>query len=295
MEDRIMAKFLNKHSFLVILLLMTSFVSYGFWGCGGGGGGGGGKQTRINGTVLQVIDGPVSDIRVSIFENNRRKKSTRTNQFGEFNLKFKSDFNTVRIEFEGPDYTLSRIISVTRDSDVEFDVVLQTSPGAIIVENWVVFQNRIRAKSFDEIIFDSLEADFNIDGNGNNCINVQGDARVEIAARNITLIDCKEGIHAENFGLVLLEADEDISVSANRDGIRTNNNTFVRLARTVTPVDNNIFIASLRENGIRTAGSSAVEIDPQNQCTISGGNGKSAVVQSGTSSVNPSTCTLIDG
>ena len=283
-----MVKFLNKRSFLLILLLMTSFVSYGFWGCGGGGGGGG-KKTRISGTVLQVIDGPVSDIRVSIFENNRRKKSTRTNQFGEFNLKFNPDFNTVRIEFEGPDYTLSRIISVTRDSDVEFDVILETSPGAIIVENWVVFQNRIRAKSFDEIIFDSLEADFNIDGNGNNCINVQGDARVEIAARNITLIDCKEGIHAENFGLVLLEADEDISVSANKDGIRTNNNTFVR------PVDNNIFIASLRENGIRSAGSSAVEIDPQNQCTISGGNGKSAIVQSGTSNVNPSTCTLIDG
>ncbi len=293
MEDRIMVKFLNKHSFLLILLLITSFISYGFWGCGDDGGGGGNNRTRINGTVLQVIDGPVSDIRVSIFENNRRKQSTRTNQFGEFNLRFKPDFNTVRIEFEGPDYTLSRIISVTRDSDVEFDVILQTSPGAIFVENWAVFQNRIRANGFDEVLFDSLEADFNIDGNGNDCISVKGDARVEIAARNVTLIDCREGIHAENFGLVLLEADEDISVSANRDGIRTNNNTFVRLARTVTPVDNNIFITSLRENGIRASGSSAVEIDPQNECTISGA--KSAIDQSGTSNVNPSSCTLIDG
>ena len=287
-----MVKFLNKRSFMLILLLTTSFVSYGFWGCGDGGGGGG-NRTRINGTVLQVIDGPVSNIRVSIFENNRRKRSTRTNQFGEFNFKFKPDFNTVRIEFEGPNYTLSRIISVTRNSDVVFDVILQTSPGAIIVENWVVFQNRIRAGGFDDIIFDSLEADFNIDGNGNNCINVQGNARVEITARNITLIDCREGIHAENFGLVILEADENISLSANRDGIRTNNNTFVRLARTVTPVDNNIFVTSLRENGIRSSGASTVQIDPQNQCTVSGA--KAAIVQSGTSNVNPGTCTLIGG
>jgi hypothetical protein len=293
MEDWTMVKFLNRHSFLLFLLLITSFISYGFWGCDSGGGGGGNNKTRINGTVLQVIDGPVSDIRVSIFENNRRKQSTRTNQFGEFNLRFTPDFNTVRIEFEGPDYTLSRIISVTRDSDVELDVILQISPGAIFVENWVVFQNRIRASGFDEIIFDSLEADFNIDGNGNDCISAKGDSRIEIAARNISLIDCKEGIRAENFGFVLLEADEDISVSANRDGIRTNNNTFVRLARTVTPVDNNIFVTSLRENGIRASGSSAVEIDPQNECTISGA--KLAVDQSGTSNVNPSTCTLIDG
>lgn len=291
-----MVKFLNRHSFLLMLLLIAAFVSYGFWGCDSGGGGGGGSdRTRITGTVLQVIDGPVSDIRVSIFENNNRRDSIRTNQFGEFNLRFKPNFETVRIEFEGPDYTLSRIISVTPDSDVEFEVILQISPGEIFVENWTVFQNRIKASGFDEISFDSLEADFNIDGNGNDCISAKGDSRIEIAARNITFIDCREGIHAENFGLVILEADEDINISANRDGIRTNNNTFVRVAQTVTPVDNNIFITSLRENGIRSQGSSEVEIDPQNSCSISGGDGKAAIDESGSSQVDPDGCTLIDG
>ncbi len=292
MEDRIMTKVLNKTSFLLILLIAVSLAASGISGCDNGGGGGG-KKTKINGLVEEVIDGPVSDIRVSVFENNKRKASTRTNQFGEFNLKFKPNFNTVRLEFEGSNYTLSRNISVTEDSEVDLGVIIQISPANITFTYWTVFQKPIRASSFDEITFNSTEADFNIDGKGKDCIRAKGDSRVEITARNISLIDCKEGISAESFGLVILEADEDISLIAKKDGIRSRDNTFVRLSMTLSPVDNNIFITSLRENGIRSSGSSEVVVDPQNNCTITGA--KNAINQSGTSTVDPDGCTLADG
>lgn len=287
-----MFKLLNKNSFLLILLIAVSWGASGLSGCDSGSGGGG-KKTKIDGIVLEVIDGPVSDIKVSVFENNKRRASTRTNQFGEFNLKFKPNFNTVRLEFEGADYTLSRNISVTRDSEVVLDVIIQISPASITFTNWTVFQKRMRANDFDEIIFNSTEADFNIDGKGSDCIRAKGDSRVEITARTISLINCTEGISAASFGLVILEADEDISLIAKKDGIRSRDNTFVRVSMTSSPVDNNIFITSLKENGIRSSGSSQVIVDPQNDCTITGA--KNPISQSGTSTVDPDGCTLAEG
>lgn len=289
-----MVKLLSRHSILLMILVMSSFMSYGFWGCDSGGGGGGGNKTRINGTVLEVVTGSVSDIRVSIFNNNdKRIDSTRTNQLGQFTLRFKPNTATVRIEFEGTNFTLSRFIAVTEDSDVIFNVTLIVSPGDIIVNDWTVFQNRVRGDGNDVFSFDSLEADFEIDGDGNTCIRSHGESLVEITARSITLVDCNIGIDTQGSGFVQLEADLDITISANKDAIKTSNESFVRVTQTVTPVDNNIFITSLKEHGIRAAGSSEVEINPQNDCSISGA--KSAIDQKDSSVVDPDGCTLVDG
>lgn len=288
-----MVKLLSRHSIFLILLVAVSFMSSSFWGCGNGGGGGGNK-TRINGTVLEVVTGSVSDIRVSIFNNNdKRIDSTRTNQLGQFTLRFEPNTDMVRIEFEGPNFTLSRFIAVTRDSDVIFNVTLVVSPGEIIVNDWTVFQDRIRADGTDEFSFDSLEADFEIDGDGDTCIRSHGESLVEITAMSITLVDCNIGIDTQGSGFVMLEADLDITISANKDAIKTSNESFVRVTQTVTPVDNNIFITSLREHGIKASGSSEVEINPQNDCSISGA--KSAIDQSGSAVVDPDGCTLVDG
>lgn len=288
-----MVKLLNRHSILLMILIMSSFMSYGFWGCDSGGGGGDGNKTRINGTVLEVVGGTVSDIKVTIFNNNDKKiASARTNGSGQFTLGFKPNSDTVKIQFEGSDFTtLSRFIAVSRDSDVIFNVTLA---GQIIVEDWTVFQNRIKEDGNDEFNFDSLEADFQIDGNGNTCIRAHGDSLVQITAMRITLDDCSIGIDTQGFGFVMLESDHDIDISATKDAIKTSNDSFVRVTQTVTPppVDNNIFISSVKEHGIRAAGSSQVEINPQNECTISGA--KSAIDQKDSSVVDPDGCTLID-
>jgi hypothetical protein len=287
-----MVKLLNKNVFLLICILLVSFMSSSNWGCGGGGGGN--NNTKINGTVLDVIGGSVSDIKVTAFNSNDKKiDSTKTNQLGQFTLKFNTKSTSIKIQFEGPNYTLSRFIAVTQDSDVIFNVTLTVSPGAIVVNDWTVFQNQIGVNGDDEFLFDSLEADFELDGNGNTCIRSQGQSQVQITARSITINDCSDGINAQDSALVMLEADEDITISANKNAISTSNDSFVRVTQTAAPVNNNIFITSLKGYGIKSAGSSQVEVNPQNTCSISGA--KSAINQSGTSSVDPDGCTLIDG
>lgn len=289
-----MARILNLNSFLLILLIATSFVATSITGCDSGSGGGNNKTT-IRGVVEEVIggSGDVSGIRVSIFEGNRRRSSDRTNNAGEFRITYTPDDASPRIEFEGDDFTLSRNISITRGSDVTLDEIIDTITPEIIFTEWTVDQRRLRLSSFDQVIFNSTEATFRIDGKGNNCIRAKGESQVEITAQSISIINCSEGITTSSFALVDLRADEDINLIANKDGIKSQDNSSVTLSQTLNPFDNNIFITSNRENGIRSSGSSVVFVDPQNNCAITAA--KDAVRQSGTSMVNTTTCTLSSG
>lgn len=287
-----MARFSKLNSFLLILLLATSYMASSFTGCGSSGGGGNNKTT-IRGVIEEVIggSGSVSNIRVSIFENNNRRVSDRTNQAGEFRVTYKPNQDLARIEFEGEDFTLSRIISVTQGSDVTLDEIIDTITPEIIFTEWIVDQRRLELSSFDQVIFNDTEATFRIDGKNKNCIRAKGESRVEITAMSISLINCNEGITTASFALVDLQADEDINVIARKDGIKSQDNSSVSLAMTGSPIANNIFITSDRENGIRASGSSVVIVDPQLNCTITGA--KNAISQTGTSTVDPDGCTLV--
>ena len=289
-----MAKIINLNSFLLIMLIATSYMATGITGCGGSGGGGNNKTT-IQGTIEEVIgpDTDVSGIKVSIFEGNKRRASDRTNNAGEFKLKYKPNDSTPRIEFEGADYILSRTISMTRGSDVTLDEIIDTITPEIFFTQWTVDQRRLKLSSFDEVTFNSTEAEFRIDGKGNDCIRARGESQVEITAASISLINCAEGITTSSFALVDLRANDDINIIANKDGIKSQDNSSVTLSMTLNPFDNNIFVTSNKENGIRASGSSVVFVDPQNACTITGA--KDAVRQSGTSTVNTTTCTLSSG
>ena len=153
-----MAKVLNLNTFLLILLIATSYVATGITGCDSGNGGGNNKTT-IRGTIEQVIggSGDVSGIRVSIFEGNKRRSSDRTNNAGEFRITYKPDDSTPRIEFEGDDFILSRNISITRGSDVTLDEVIDTIIPEITFTEWTVDQRRLRLSSFDQVTFNSTD------------------------------------------------------------------------------------------------------------------------------------------
>ncbi|MCK5392076.1 MAG: hypothetical protein KAJ31_06585 [Deltaproteobacteria bacterium] len=287
-----MPKILNLNTFLLILLVATSYISTGVVGCGSSGGGGNNKTT-IRGTIEQVIGGTgeVSGIRVSIFENNKRRVSDRTNQSGEFRLTYKPDSNLATIEFEGSDFTLSRVISVTEGSDVTLDETINTITPEITFTVWTVDQRRLRLSSFDQVIFNATEATFMIDGKGNNCIRAKGESTVEITARSIFLFNCAEGITTLSLARVDLLADEEINVSAKKDGINSQDNSSVKLSMTINPVANNIFITSDKENGIRASGSSKVTVDPEISCIITGA--KNAIRSTGLAVVEPDGCTLV--
>ena len=287
-----MVKILNNKPFLLILLLAVSYASSGIIGCDSSGGGSS-NRVKIDGVVEEVVGGVVSGIKVRVFENGKRRDMDTTNSLGEFRLKFRPNAESalVTLEFDGPDFTLSRVITVTRGSEVDLSLIIEVSPPSITFTVWTVEQDRINLARFDELIFDETEAIFRVDGNGRKCITAKGESRVEITAESISLIDCSEGISVESFGLVILEALFDINLIARKDGIRARDNTLVRLSMSTNPIDNNIFITSTKENGIRASGSSDVTIDPQNTCTISGS--KNAINQSGTSVVDPDGCTLV--
>lgn len=285
-----MIKFLNTNAVFLSILIVSSFMMMGF-GCSSSSGGG--NKTKIQGVIQEVIQGSVSGITVRILENGKSKDRDTTNQLGEFKLNFTPNSDLLTLEFDGPDFLLSRVISVTRNSNIVMAIVLQLDPPLISFTNWTVLQDPIRGGDFDQITFNEKEAVFRIDGNNSNCIRANSESRVEITAKSISLIDCQEGITTQSFGLVILEADEDINVIAKKDGIRTKDSSFVRVARTMNPINNNISISSTKENGIRASGASQVIVDPQNNCVISGA--KDAIRQSGTSIVNPSSCTLAVG
>jgi len=91
-------------------------------------------------------------------------------------------------------------------------------------------------------------------------------------------------VRAQTSASIVLEADESILISSNRD---------VEVGQTSNPVNNTITIQSTNQFGINAAGDSIVNINPQNQCSISGG--RMAVNVSGNASVSTSNCTLSDG
>ena len=289
-----MARILNLNIFLMILLIATSYMATGITGCGSSGGGGNNKTT-IRGTIEEVIgsDGQVSGVRVSIFEGNQRRSSDRTNSAGDFRITYTPDDDNARIEFEGDDYILSRNISVTRASDVQLNEIINTINPEIIFTEWTVDQRRLTLSSFDEVIFNSTEATFQINAKGKNCIRAKGDSRVDITALSISLINCSEGINTSSFGFVSLQADEDINISAKKDGLNTQDNSSVTVSMALNSIANNIFITSDNQNGIRTSGNSAVLVDPQFNCTVTGD--KDAVRISGNSTVDTKTCTLVSG
>jgi len=289
-----MARILNLNTFLLILLIATSYIATSITGCGSSGSGGNNKTT-IRGTIEEVIggSGDVSGIRVSIFEGNKRRSSDRTNNAGDFRITYKPDDDSPIIEFEGDDFILARTISITRRSDVQLNEIIDTITPEIIFTEWTVDQRRLTLSSFDEVIFNSTEAVFQIDGKGKNCIRAKGDSRAEITALSISLINCSEGITTSSFGFVSLMADEDINLSARQDGISTQDNSSVTVSMTLNPIANNIFITSDRQNGIRASGNSAVHVDPQFNCIVTGF--KDAVRKTGTSSVTTNTCTLVSG
>ncbi len=283
-----MIKFLDRNNVLLSILFVSVFMMTGL-SCSSSGGGG--DKTKLQGVIQEVIGGNVSGIRVRILENGNTKDKDTTNQLGEFKLKFTPNSNVLELEFEGPDFLLSRFISVTRDSEIIMSIVIQLDPPLVSFTNWVVLQDPIRGGDFDQFTFNEKEVIFRIDGNNSNCIRVNSESRVEITAKSISLIDCQEGITAQSFGLVILEADEDINIIAKKDAIKTQDASFVRVAQSTMPINNNISISSTKENGIRASGSSQVIVDPQNNCVIAGS--KNAIKKTGTAMVTPNTCTLV--
>ena len=262
--------------------LLTGFIN-----CGSSGGGAG--KSIINGTVVNVIGGPgVSGIKVIAKRNGEKVASDTTNSDGEFKLKVREGDITLLFEILD-EVTVGRVFTITEDSEVFLDVILDLELNQIEVEDWVVSQDPIRCDSNQSFIIDEDDlVDFTVDGNGKDCISAKGDCLlIDITVQNIALNNCNEGILAEGSADVNLEAlaVPTLTIDAESNGIHTKGNS------SVTLIGGKIVVTSTQSDGIRAEDSSDVEIQPSGQCTIEGFD--DAIQQDGTATVDPDSCTLV--
>lgn len=277
---------IGKNVVVILLVLGLTFVLFN---CDTGGGG----NISIDGTVSNFAQ--FGEITVTVLEDGRRIDSDKTDDEGNFNLRFRSNTGFVSLRFKSDSFDAERPnLRVTDDSTILFDFTLQLNPTLIIINSWQVLQDPLFLRNESELVFNEKLADILIDADGGDCLIGTGSSVITFRVKSISIINCREGVRVQGTASVILEADEDITVSSNRDAVISFDDTFVRIGETSTPVDNSVLIQSANLNGINAAANSVVEIDPQNnQCSISGG--RQAVNVSGNASVDTDGCTLSDG
>jgi len=244
-----------------------------------------------------IIEGIISnpsqfgDIKVTVLQGTSRLGSTNANSEGSFVIRFSSSTGIVTLKIEASNFNAERPNILVIDQSVnDFDITLQQNPTVIVIDRWQVYQDPISFSNSQVIDFNESQAEFNIDGQGGNCMYSGGSSSITYRVKKISITQCREGVRAQSSGSILLEADEGIQISSNRDAVVTLDDGFVGIGQSSNPVNNTIVIQSANQFGINASGNSVVDVDPQNQCSISGGRG--ALNVNGNATVNTSSCTL---
>ncbi|MDA2920223.1 hypothetical protein MYX76_12160 [Desulfobacterota bacterium AH_259_B03_O07] len=240
----------------------------------------GAKKITINGNV----ENATAEVTATV--NGREVDRTATNSNGDFQIIVPNGFNDVLLRFVTLDFEVARIFKTTPDSKV--NLVVSIEPDLITIIGWQILQGRIKLSGSDTFLFEETEVDFSINGRSNDCIRTKSDSFFEITVKSVTLANCGVGVRTEGTSDVIFQTDEDINLTARSDGIRSRNDSFVRLT-----ADNSIFVSSDRENGIRAQETSVVRVEPTNTCTIFGAN--KAINAGSNATIDPDGCTLVDG
>ncbi len=286
-------------SLLRITLSMFFISIFSIGGCdidfGGTGDNGGSGNGSIVGDI--IIEGEIlnfaefGEITVTATENNFRLDRNTTDELGNFKLQFRTSSEEVTLEFEADSFDAERPnIRVVGNSTTILDITLQQNPTLISIDRWQVFQDTLSL--FNETTLDFVESivEFNIEGNGGNCIFATGTSTINYQVKSINITDCREGIRTQTGASIILQADESIVISSSQDAIITLDDSSVEIGQTTNPINNTVTITSENQFGINAAGNSVVTINPDNECSISGGN--EAVNDFAGGTVSTSTCTL---
>ena len=285
-------KYLLKMAFSIFFI---SFLTVGGCDVKFGGTGTSSGNGSITGDI--VIEGEIlnfsefGEITVTATENNFRLNRTTTDELGNFKLQFRSSFEQVTLEFEADSFDAEKPnIRVVGNSTTILDITLQQNPTLITFERWQVFQNTLSLSGVTNLEFIESIVEFNIEGNGGNCIVATGTSMINYQVKSINVTDCREGIRMQTEASIILQADESIIISSNRDAIITLDDSSVDIGQTTNPINNTVTITSANQFGINAAGNSVVTINPENECSISGARG--AVNEFAFGTVGTSNCTL---
>lgn len=276
------------HKNLILGLFIFS-LSIVLPSCDGGGTGG---NILLEGVVLNFSQ--FGEITVTVLQGNTRLGRTTVSPEGNFGIRFNSSTGVVTLRFESNSFNAERPnIGVVNQSTTNLDITLQQNPTLITINRWQIFQDPLSLSGDSEIQFSESLAEFNLDANGGNCIFASGTSLISYSVKSINITNCREGVRAQISASIVLEADEGIVISSNRDAILALDDALVEVGQTSNPVNNSITVESANQFGINAAGNSIVNIDPQNQCSISGG--RMALNINGNASVDTASCTLSNG
>jgi len=192
-------KYLLKMAFSIFFI---SFLTVG--GCDVEFGGTG--TSSGNGSIIGdiVIEGEIlnfsefGEITVTATENNFRLDRTTTDELGAFKLQFRSSSEQVTLEFEADSFDAERPnIRVVGNSTTILDITLQQNPTLISIERWQVFQDTLSLSGDTNLEFIESIVEFNIEGNGGNCIFASGTSMINYQVKSINITDCREGIRTQ--------------------------------------------------------------------------------------------------
>jgi hypothetical protein len=232
-----------------------------------------GNVDNTSATVQALVNGQVVD-------------TDDTDSNGNYRVMVSNNAERVELRFMTNTFNVGRVIPLTPDSEVIFDVSIE--PAVITINNWQVIQERLKLSGNDTITFDGPEADFSINGSGKDCIRLKGSSVLDISARNITVVDCGDGLITEGSTSLTFDAVENVNITTRTNGIRSSNDSSVFISS-----DNGIIISSNTANGIRSTGTSEVILDPQVTCTIFGST--NAISEGSNAFIDPDGCVLING
>lgn len=275
--------------FISILSIGGCDIDFGGTGEGGGGNGSIVGDIIVEGVIVNFAE--IGQVTITATENNFRLDRTTTDDMGNFRLQFRTSSDAVTLEFEADSFDAERPnIRVVGNSTTILDITLQQDPSLISIDRWQVFQDTISLFTDTTLDFVESQVEFNIEGNGGNCIFVSGTSSITYQVKSINITDCREGIRTQTDGSVILQADESIVLSSDQDAIITLDASSVEIGQTTNPINNTVSIASANGFGINAGGTSVVTINPENECSISGG--REAVNDFGSGTVSTSNCTL---
>lgn len=277
--------------FISILSIGGCDIDFGGTGDGGGGGGSGSitGDVIIEGQILNFAE--FGEITVTAFDNNFRLDRDTTDDMGNFRLQFRTSSDDIDLQFESGDFDAERPnIRVVGNSTTILDITLQQDPTLISIDRWQVFQDTISLLNDTQLTFIESVVEFNIEGNGGNCLFASGTSSINYQVQSISITDCREGIRTQSEGSIILQADESIVLTSTQDAIITLDDSSVEIGQTTNPINNTVTIDSANQFGINAAGNSVVTINPENECSISGG--REAVNEFAGGTVSTSTCTL---
>ena len=229
----------------IILGFFIFSLSFVLPSCDGGGTGG---DIILEGVVLNFSQ--FGEITVTVLQGNTRLGRTTTSPEGNFGIRFNSSTGVITLRFESSSFNAERPnIRVVNQSVTNLDITLQQNPTLITINRWQVFQDPLSLSGDREIEFNESLVEFNLDANGGNCIFASGNSLITYRVKSISITNCREGVRAQTSASIILEADESIQISSNRDAILTLDDAFVEVGKTSNPVNNTIIIQSANQFG----------------------------------------------